>query len=85
MEKSIYTAEHAVLLELLREARAAAGLTQAALAARLGRTQSFVTKAERGDRRLDVVQLRTVLAALGTTLPAFVGRLEERLAAARPT
>lgn len=60
-------------------------MTQAGLAARLGHTPSFVTKAERGDRRLDVVPLRTVLSHLGTTRPAFVARLEERLAAGRPT
>lgn len=81
MDKSIHTDEYAVLLELLREARSSAGLTQTELAERLGQSQSFVTKMETGDRRLDVVQLRTVCLTLGTTLPALVARLEERLSA----
>jgi transcriptional regulator with XRE-family HTH domain len=79
MEKSIYTAEYAALLALLREAREAAGLTQVQLARALGQSQSFVSKAEKGDRRLDLVQLRTICLALGTALPEFVARLEERL------
>lgn len=45
-------------LRRLRQARKDAGLTQVEVARRLGRTQSFVTKAERGERRLDVVELR---------------------------
>lgn len=80
MEKSIYTDEYAVMLALLRQARSAAKLSQVQLAERLGRSQSFVSKAEVGERRLDVIQLRTICRALGTTLPAFVKRLEEKLA-----
>lgn len=79
MDKSIYTREYAVLLRLLRETRERAGLTQVDLAAKLGQSQSFVSKCERGDRRLDVVQLRTILRALGTSLSDFVSRLEEEL------
>ena len=54
------------------------------LAALLGQSQSFVSKMEQGDRRLDVIQLRTVCHALGTTLPALVVRLEEWLAQRGP-
>ena len=79
MKKSIHTDEYAALLALLREARASAGLTQVQLAERLGQSQSFVSKAEVGERRLDVIQLRTICEAVGTTLPAFVAKLEERL------
>jgi transcriptional regulator with XRE-family HTH domain len=82
MDKSIHTAEYAVLLELIREARASAGLTQTELAARLGQSQSFVSKMEVGERRLDVIQLRTVCLAVGTTLADMVTRLEGRLRAA---
>ena len=83
MDKSIHTAEYAALVALLKEAREAAGLSQTALAERLGQSQSFVSKMETGDRRLDLVQLRTVCAALGVGLPDFVARFEERLAAGR--
>nr|WP_254429703.1 helix-turn-helix transcriptional regulator [Ruegeria atlantica] len=40
----------------LKEARLQAGLTQAALAERLGTVQSFVAKSETGERRMDVVE-----------------------------
>jgi transcriptional regulator with XRE-family HTH domain len=79
MEKSIFTREHTVFLRLLREARETAGLTQVGLAEALGRSQSFVSKVERGETRLDVIQLRTVLAAIGVALPAFAQRLERAL------
>jgi transcriptional regulator with XRE-family HTH domain len=80
MEKSIYTREYKVLLRLLRETRERAGVTQVELARRLGQTQSFVSKIELGDRRLDLVQLRTFLAALDVRLARFVRRFEDALA-----
>jgi transcriptional regulator with XRE-family HTH domain len=42
-----------------------AGLTQAELSQRLDRPQSFVSKYERGERRLDVVEFGKVARALG--------------------
>ena len=80
MDKSIHTTEYAAIVALLREAREAAGLSQVELAKQLRQSQSFVSKMESGDRRLDLVQLRTVCTALGLTLPEFVSRFEERLA-----
>lgn len=50
---------------LLVEARASAGLSQQELAARLGRPQSFVSKYEHGERRLDVGEFVEIAAALG--------------------
>jgi transcriptional regulator with XRE-family HTH domain len=63
--------------------RASAGLTQVQLAKKLKQSQSFVSKMEVGERRLDLVQLRTVCAALGTALPDFVNKWEEKLAVKR--
>jgi transcriptional regulator with XRE-family HTH domain len=76
MDKSIYTREYAAMLKLLREARERAGLTQVELAAALDQSQSFVSKVEAGDRRLDLVQLRTILRALGVGLSEFVAKFE---------
>lgn len=83
MEKSIYTDEYGVLLALLRATRQSAGITQVQLAKKIGQSQGFLSKIEIGDRRLDVIQLRTICHALGTTLPEFVTNLEQRLAAKR--
>ena len=82
-EKSIYTDEYGVVLSLLKAARKKSGVTQVDLAERLGQTQSFVSKVERGDRRLDIVQLRTILLEFGVSLPDFVTQLEAEIAKKR--
>lgn len=64
MAKSIHSKRQERLQALLVEARKSAGLTQVELAKRLRRSQSFVTKYERGERRLDVVEFLAVIAAL---------------------
>ncbi|MFK0249715.1 helix-turn-helix domain-containing protein [Amycolatopsis azurea] len=75
MEKSIYSAEYQRLCTLLRESRLEAGLTQAQVAERLQVPQSFVSKYEAGERRLDVVELHHVAVALATNVQAVVERL----------
>lgn len=79
MEKSIYSQEYQRFLELLRETRETKGLTQTQVAEKLGQTQSFISKVERGERRLDIVELRAFCSAIGIGLPAFVGRIERVL------
>ena len=79
MEKSIFTQEYSIMLRLLKETRKKLNVSQVELAERLGQSQSFVSKCERGERRMDVIQLRTVCHALGTNLPDFVNALEAKL------
>ena len=77
--KSLRTQERRLLLDLLREARQAAGLRQVDLAARMGVRQSLISKIEVGERRLDVLELRAICEALGLSLGEFVERFEKRL------
>ena len=79
MEKSIYTAEYSVLVELLRDTREKAEVTQIELAEQLGTSQSFVTKYECGERRIDLIQLRTICGILGISLRDFVAEFEKRM------
>lgn len=79
MEKTIYTREYAAVLQLLRELRERAGLTQVQVAKKLRVTQSLFSKMERGDRRLDIIEIRTLCRVLGVSLPHFVARLEHAL------
>jgi transcriptional regulator with XRE-family HTH domain len=65
LTKSVFTPSYARFRELLVEAREHVGLTQAALADRLNRPQSYVSKFERGERRLDVVEFLEISQALG--------------------
>ncbi|RAI54583.1 helix-turn-helix domain-containing protein [Roseicella frigidaeris] len=67
MPRSRRSPRRARLQELLVERRRAAGLTQAELAERLNRPQSFVSKYETGERRLDVVEFLEVAEALMTS------------------
>ena len=80
LKKSIFSKEYTVFLHLLRQVRREAGVTQKELADRLRQTQSFISKCERGERRLDVVELRAFCNALGVELQAFLVQLERALA-----
>lgn len=82
MSKSTFTSEYAVFRDLLRDLRTANGITQVQLSETLGMPQSFVSKYETGERRLDVVETRAVCGALGISFFTFVKRYETRLAEA---
>jgi transcriptional regulator with XRE-family HTH domain len=58
MVKAIYSKEHRSLVERLRTARKEAGLDQEDVAELLGVTQSYISKIESGQRRIDIVQLK---------------------------
>ena len=79
MKKSIYSRHYNIVIRLLVKCRIDATLTQAELAKRLGETQSFVSKCERGERRLDIIELREFCLAFGSSLPEFVRKLERKL------
>jgi transcriptional regulator with XRE-family HTH domain len=66
------SAEYASFLRKLREARASAGLSQAAVARRLGKPQSFVSKCESGERRVDVVELKAFARVYSLPITYFV-------------
>ena len=80
MEKSIFSRDYALLINLLREQRAQSGITQSQLAESLKQTQSFVSKCERMERRIDVIELRAWCEALGTSLPEFIARFDSATA-----
>ena len=71
------TTERARLGALLRSVRTEAGLRQVDVAERLGQPQSYVSRYESAEQRLDLVELRAVCDALGVSLAEFVRRFEE--------
>ena len=81
---AIYTPEYQTFLTELRAAREKAGVTQEELARRLNKSQSFVTKAETGDRRLDIAQLVLICRALGISLPDFIHQYDAALRSSPP-
>lgn len=76
MPRSTHSALYVRFRELLVEARKDAGLTQEELAERLRRPQSFVSKYENGERRLDLIEFLEVAGALSLEVHAFIRRLQ---------
>ncbi|MEL6406859.1 MAG: helix-turn-helix transcriptional regulator [Chloroflexota bacterium] len=70
---------HEVFLKLLKQFRHRAKMSQKELANKLNKPQSFVSKYESGERRLDILELRAICNALGTSLVNFVQQLENEL------
>jgi ribosome-binding protein aMBF1 (putative translation factor) len=79
MPKPLHSAAYSLFTEELRAARDRVGVSQKELAARIGEDQTFVSKCERGVRRLDVVELKRWTDALGVGLIEFVTLLDHRL------
>ncbi|TWU37538.1 helix-turn-helix protein [Novipirellula aureliae] len=79
MEKSITTTEYRALVSYLRQRREASGVTQVELAQRIDESQSLVSKMERCEIRIDVIQLRTICEAMGTDLISFLRGFERQL------
>ena len=76
MKKRIYIAQRGRLVSLLREMRIEAGLTQVDLGGRIEKDQTYVSRYESGQRRLDVLEVREICQVVGVTLEDFVKRLE---------
>ena len=77
---SIFTFEYQRLLVLLRQARQEVGLTQVQLGERLGQPQAVISKCERGERRLDAIELRAYCTAMGISYLQLLEQLERNLA-----
>jgi transcriptional regulator with XRE-family HTH domain len=70
--RNVYSIEYKAFLVRLREARNAANLTQAEVALRLKKPQTFVSKSELGERRLDVIELKHFAKLYKKPLSFFV-------------
>lgn len=84
MEKSLFTEDYAALLGHLRAVREQAGVSQVEIADRLGTGQSLISKCERGERRLDVLELRRWVLALDVSFPDFLMEFEALLGKKKP-
>lgn len=58
MKSNIYSSEYKKIINKLQKARIEAGFTQEQVAEKLGKPQSYVSKSEAGERRLDVIELK---------------------------
>jgi transcriptional regulator with XRE-family HTH domain len=72
-----FSTQHGHYRALLRKIREEAGLTQTALAEKLGRPQTFVSKAELGERRMDYLETVEFCRACHVTISQFNKRMEQ--------
>ena len=77
MEKSIHSKRYKVFLTVLRDERTKAGLSQEELADRIDESQSFVSKCERGERRIDVAELLQFCMAIGSSFQGFCAKFDK--------
>ncbi|HRH99317.1 MAG TPA: helix-turn-helix transcriptional regulator [Prosthecobacter sp.] len=82
MSKSVFSSEYLIFRELLRELRLQKGVTQAQLSTALGMAQSFVSKYEMGERRLDFIEVDRICGELGIRLEEFAKSYAKALASA---
>jgi len=58
MSKSVYSKDYKEIMERLKRARVEAGLSQQTVADKLDKPQSYISKVESGERRLDVAEMK---------------------------
>jgi transcriptional regulator with XRE-family HTH domain len=78
-----YSPRYKCFRALLREVREEAGLSQAALAAKLRKAQTFVSKSEIGERRIDFIETLDFCAGCGISVVDLIQRLERATHAAK--
>ena len=79
VKKTLNKREYKILLEQLYRLRLGSGLRQSDLADKLQVPQSFISKIESGERRIDLIELREICIALGSNLKEFINEFEKVL------
>ena len=72
MSKSVYSKDYKAIIERLKTARIEADLSQQAVADRLGKPQSYISKIESGERRLDVAEMKKFAAIYNKPVDYFL-------------
>lgn len=72
-----YSPRYGQFRALLRKVREEAGLSQTALSEKLGKPQTFVSKSELGERRIDFLEVVDFCAACGVGVEQLAARLEK--------
>ena len=80
LPKTLNSPEHGAFMSVLRDSRRGAGLTQAELASRLARPQSYIAKLETGERRMELVEFILLSRAIGRSPARMIEEVEAKVA-----
>ena len=72
MSKSVYSKDYKEIIERLKKARIEADLSQQAVADKLGKPQSYISKIESGERRLDVAETKRLAEIYRKDIKYFI-------------
>lgn len=77
--KTIYTREYRILLRMLKSKRQQKRISQEEMAKKLGVPQSFISKIESGERRIDVMELFRYCEGIGIDVIQFIKELSKEV------
>jgi transcriptional regulator with XRE-family HTH domain len=72
MEKTIRTKEYALFIERMKKARLESGLRQIDVAKKMKRPQSYISRVESGEYRLDILEVKRFAKIYGKSIDYFV-------------
>jgi transcriptional regulator with XRE-family HTH domain len=75
--KTIHSKQHKRLIELVTAERKQADIRQVQLAKKLKRTQTWISRFENGEQRLDVIELIDLAEAIGFDAPALIAAVQQ--------
>lgn len=79
MPNSMHSQKYQIFREMLVDARLKSGLTQMQLAQKINKPQSYVSKYERGERRLDFTEFIEVVIAFKMNINVFIERYQKSI------
>lgn len=76
----IYESEYRILVDCLKNCRLRSNMTQQELALHIGCSQTYISKYEQAQKRLDIIEIRKICLCLGVSLVELIVEFEERIA-----
>lgn len=79
MPRSMFSKDYAILIRLMADIRKEFVKTQVDVATTLGKSQSFISKIENGERRMDLIEMIAIADAIGVKPQQVLDRLENEI------
>ncbi|MEP5395236.1 MAG: helix-turn-helix transcriptional regulator [Hyphomicrobiales bacterium] len=79
MPRSMFSKDYAILIQLMADIRKEMGKTQVDVSTALGKPQSFISKIENGERRMDLIEMIAIADAIGMNSQQILKRLENEI------